>query len=26
VDNLRILVRGKEKGLPDQIIRDMMVI
>ena len=26
VDNLRILARGKEKGLPDQLIRDMMVM
>ncbi len=26
VDNLRILARGKEKGLPDQVIRDMMVM
>ena len=26
VDNLRILARGKEKGLPDPVIRDMMVM
>jgi len=26
VDNLRILARGKEKGLPDPVIREMMVM
>ena len=26
VENLRILARGKEKGLPDDLIREMLVI
>jgi V/A-type H+-transporting ATPase subunit C len=26
VENLRILVRGKEKGLPEQVIREMLVM
>ena len=26
VDNLRILARGKEKGIPDPVIKEMMVM